>query len=64
MYFSLIRYQEETEIIIDAFASLSTDLSQILLAKFIIYSREPKPLFVIRLLSHIPTLGKPPHQVV
>ncbi|CAC5409209.1 unnamed protein product [Mytilus coruscus] len=61
---NLIRYQEETEIMIDAFASLSTNLSQILLAKFIIYSKEPKPVFVIRLLSHIPTFRKPPHQSI
>ncbi|XP_052071176.1 uncharacterized protein LOC127709613 [Mytilus californianus] len=56
--------QEETKIMIDAFASLSTNLSQILLAKFIVYSKEPKPVFVMRLLSHIPTIGKPPHQSI
>lgn len=49
---------------IDAFASLCTDLSETLLANFIIYCEEPQPELVMRLFSHIPEFSKPPHQVI
>ncbi|CAG2196998.1 unnamed protein product [Mytilus edulis] len=56
--------QEKTEIMIDAFASLCTDLSETLLANFIIYCEEPQPELVMRLFSHIPEFSKPPHQSI
>jgi len=55
--------QEAAEIMIDAFSSLSSDLSQMLLAQLIIRCPQPQPDSVMRLLSHISEFSKP-HQVL
>ena len=48
---------------IDAFSSLSSDLSQMLLTQLIIRCLQPQPDLVMRLLSHISEFSKP-HQVI
>ena len=48
---------------IDAFSSLSSDLSQMLLTQLIIRCPQPQPDLVMRLLSHISEFSKP-HQVI
>ena len=48
---------------IDAFSSLSSDLSQMLLTQLIIRCPQPQPDSVMRLLSHISEFSKP-HQVI
>ena len=53
-----------TEVMIDAFAVLSTDDSQKILTHMIIRSSQPHQDFITRLMTHVSGYDIPPHQVM
>ena len=53
-----------TEVMIDAFAVLSTDDSQKILTHMIIRSSQPHQDFINRLMTHVSGYDFPPHQVI
>lgn len=65
MYFCRLKQNKEsTEVMIDAFAVLSTDDSQKILTRMIIRSSQPHQDFITRLMTHVSGYDIPPHQVI
>ena len=59
----LLINKETTEIMLDAFGALETDLAQELLAEKILRSSTPNHKLIIRLMTHVAGMDRPPKTV-
>lgn len=58
-----MRNKEATEIMVDVFGALGTDLTQNLLVEKILRADRANPTLIVRLMTHIVGMDEPPVEV-